>query len=111
MKRILPSLEAILGWLERADAGLLPGDSVASRLAGPDAAVGPCSGENLSGWCFEAPATPALGAGESRQLDLRVAAPGRHPKPLPKARLFARDNRGRDAASVALALRAASASR
>jgi hypothetical protein len=78
-----------------------------SLLAGPNVAVGPCGTETLSGWCFEAPATPALGPGETRQIELRVAAPGRHPEPLSNARLFVRDNRGRDAASAGLSLRAA----
>ena len=81
-----------------------------SLLAGRDAAVGPCGAESVSGWCFEAPATTAIGPGETRQIELRVAAPGRHPKPLSGARLFVRDNRGRDAASVGLPLWAASAS-
>jgi len=51
-----------------------------------------------------------LGPGETQQIELRVAAPGRHPKPLSNARLFVRDNRGRDAASAGLGLRVASAS-
>lgn len=79
-----------------------------SLLAGRDAAVGPCGAKNLSGWCFESPAITALGPGEERQIELRVAAPSRHPKSLSGARLFVRDNRGRDAASVGLGLRAAS---
>jgi pimeloyl-ACP methyl ester carboxylesterase len=77
-----------------------------SLLAGRDEAIDPCGTETHSGWCFEAPATTPLGAGETRQIELRVAAPGRHPKTLSGARLFVRDNRGLDAASVALGLRA-----
>ena len=79
-------------------------------LAGHDVAVGPCGARSLSGWCFEAPAATVLGPGETQQIELRVAAPGRHPKPLSNARLFVRDNRGRDAASAGLGLRVASAS-
>ncbi len=74
-------------------------------LAGRETAVGPCGAESRSGWCFEAPAATALKPGETRQIELRVAAPGRHPKPLPGARLFVRDDRGRDASSAALGLR------
>lgn len=81
-----------------------------SLLAGPHAAIAPCGTETPSGWCFEAPTTPALGPGEARQIELRVAAPGRHPKTLSNARLFVRDNRGRDAASAGLGLTVASAS-
>lgn len=75
-----------------------------SLLAGRDAAVGPCGTESPSGWCFEAPAAIALGPGETRQIEIRVAAPGRRPETLSKARLFVRDNRGRDAAGASLGL-------
>ncbi|MES1242172.1 MAG: hypothetical protein ABUT39_11180 [Acidobacteriota bacterium] len=90
-----------------------PGETTVSfwLLAGRDEAVGPCGAENPSGWCFEAPAAPAampLGPGEERQVEVRVAAPGRHPRTLSGARLFARSDRGGDAASVALGLRAKS---
>lgn len=56
---------------------------------------------------FEAPAATALGPGETRQIEIRVAAPGRHAKPLSDARLFVRDDRDRDAASIRLPLRMA----
>lgn len=75
-------------------------------LAGRDESVGPCGVESASGWCFEAPADTTLAAGESRQIELKVAAPGRRPRSLAGARLFVQDNRGRDAASAALGLRA-----
>jgi len=75
-------------------------------LAGRNEAIGSCGTGSPSGWCFEAPATTALGPGETQQIELRVAAPGRHPTPLSGARLFVRDNRGRDAASVGLGLTA-----
>jgi hypothetical protein len=70
--------------------------------------VGPCGAETPSGWCFEAPAATPLGPGETRQVEVRVAAPGRHPRTLSGARLFARDDRGRDAASIGLGLRVGS---
>lgn len=76
-----------------------------SLLAGRNAAVAPCGTGSPSGWCFEAPAATALGPGETRQLEVRVAAPDRRPESLPKARLFVRDDRGRNAASVSLPLR------
>ena len=75
-----------------------------SLLAGRNVAVGPCGTESSTGWCFEAPEGTALGPGETRQIEVRVAAPGRRPEGLSKARLFVRDNRSRDAASTGLGL-------
>jgi hypothetical protein len=48
----------------------------------------------------------ALAAGEVQPIEVRVGALGRNPRPLPEARLFVRDDRGRDGASIAPGLRA-----
>ncbi len=94
------------------NAGSSPANVSFSLLGGPNAALPRC-GASRSSWCLEAPADLPLAPGESRTVEIRVAAPEQDVRPiqsvspdpsLPGARLFAQAEGGASSAGLALRL-------